>query len=165
MRSGKCYFISENVSFSVKFSRRMVGTGGCSMWTFVTCSLCACPCASVCPSPATSGHPTAAGLWVTLLPSCCDPFQTGSTVWKLTSSRSCSCRTSQYRWLLQKMKMYFLASKVWNWGGKISAICSSFRGTNIYPKGAGSHRNYHLLCVVSSHPCGKESAVQKALEE
>lgn len=82
---------------------------------------------------------------------------------KLTSSKSCSCRTSQHRWLPQKMKTYFLAFKVWNRDGKISANHRSCRGTKIYPKGAGSHRNYCTLCVVSSHPRGKESAVQKAL--
>lgn len=139
----------------------MAGIDCCGVWTFIICSLSGCACT-------TSMEP-----WGTL-----QPLASGSPYFHLTvilsrlgqvsrnftSSRSCSCRTSQHHWFPQKMETYFLASKVWNWDGKISANSVHAVAKDL-PKASGSHSNYFTLCMVSSHPCGKESAVQKALRK
>lgn len=87
------------------------------------------------------GHPKATVLWVTLFSPTVTPSSLSQLSGNLTSSRSCSCRTSQHCWLPQKLETYFLAFKVWNQDVKISARHSSSSGKNL-PKTAGRYRNY-----------------------
>lgn len=134
MRPGKYYFISENLSFS-EFSRRMQKNDKYRLLWYGSPYF----------------HPT-----VIL-------SRQSQLSGNLLPPRSCSHRTSQLHWLPQKMKAYFLAFKVWNWDGKISVNHGSYRGTKIYLKGGGSHRNYYTLQVISSHPCGKKSQRSKKL--
>ena len=120
----------------------MAGVDCCGVWTFIICSLTACPCTCF-TGPRGTLQPLASGspyFHLTVILS-----RPGQLSGNLTSSRSRSCRTSQHCWLPQKMETYFLASKVRNWDGKISASHSSCSGKKIYPKQQGATETIALF--------------------